>query len=253
MGIASFVFGREAFRTKISEIVVDCTLQIVTDLTAQVSKNPVQKGSNISDHVQLEPLVLKIEGLISESPIGNIQDEIASVLGGVAGGVLGKVGQATKVGGAGLGGTGLGAAIGSKMGGYLTGYSPDRTDGTFPQKAMGQLIDAYESRTPFLIRTFFWTGSEARKLYDSMVITALSFPQSPAEGRSLKFSLTAEKVKIVNLQVQTVDADFILGDQASNSGQAKTDLGRQGTEAPKAKTVTTSTGLLQELNELGDL
>jgi hypothetical protein len=251
MGIASFVFGREAFRTKIGEeIVVDCTVQLMTDLAASVTKHPIQGGSLISDHVNLEPLVLKIEGIISESPIGDIKTEVSAILTGVAAGLLGDAGSRTKVGGAGLVGSGLGAALGSKLGSKISGTSKSRDDGTYPQVAMQTLISARDERKPFLIRTFFQKGEAGKRLYENMVITQLSFPQSASDGRSLRFSLTCEKVNIVSLTVGKVDGDYVKGIQAANSASTKVDKGRQGPEDPKAKTVSGVTELTSELDDL---
>lgn len=51
-------------------IVLDCTTLEDHSYRAEVTKNPIEDGAPVSDHVSLEPVVLRVEGLVSDSPIG---------------------------------------------------------------------------------------------------------------------------------------------------------------------------------------
>lgn len=51
-------------------IVVDATIRDNPVYNADVTRNPVEDGSKITDHVQPNPIELTIEGEISETPIG---------------------------------------------------------------------------------------------------------------------------------------------------------------------------------------
>ena len=51
-------------------IVLDCCESEDHVYKADVTENPIEDGSSVSDHVSLKPVTLKIDGLVSDSPIG---------------------------------------------------------------------------------------------------------------------------------------------------------------------------------------
>lgn len=51
-------------------IVLDCTLSEDHTYQADVTENPIEDGSVVADHVNLKPIKLKIDGLVSDSPLG---------------------------------------------------------------------------------------------------------------------------------------------------------------------------------------
>lgn len=71
-------------------IVVDCTVSENHNFTCDMTEEPVEQGAKITDHVQLKPKQLTIEGVISDAPLGyaivgniqNIVKTVASVFGG---------------------------------------------------------------------------------------------------------------------------------------------------------------------------
>lgn len=251
MGLATFIFGREISRTQLGDtFVVDCTISMNTTFSADVTKSPVQKGSKITDHINLNPMSYQIEGLISESPIGGIGNEIESIAGGVFGGLVGTAAINSGIGPATGLLTGFGALFGATAGGELSKFVGARDEkGKAPRIAMKSLIDLMRSKQPFTIRTFFHSAKD-KSIYSNMVITNLSFPQSAKEGNSLRFNMTAEQIEIVNLDMGTVDAKFINGLQAGNSADSAKDLGQQGTESPKEPTKTFSS-TLYDLSSFG--
>jgi len=65
-------------------IVVDATISEEHTSSCDLTENPVEDGAKVTDHVQLKPSELTIEGVISDSPlgyaiIGNIQNLVRSV------------------------------------------------------------------------------------------------------------------------------------------------------------------------------
>ncbi len=65
-------------------IVIDALVTEEPSFTAEVTKNPVEGGAKISDHIQLKPVELSLEGVISDAPlgyavIGNIQNLVRQV------------------------------------------------------------------------------------------------------------------------------------------------------------------------------
>lgn len=51
-------------------IVLDCCESEDHVYKADVTENPIENGSPVADHVNLKPVTLKIDGLVSDSPIG---------------------------------------------------------------------------------------------------------------------------------------------------------------------------------------
>lgn len=230
--IQSGLFGYEKRLTRIGEsIIVDVTEVLTTDLEAEVTKWPVERSQDISDHIKLGPVRIQIQGFISNAPLGGIAGVAQSVAAGVLSGFGAQLAQNTRIGGTSLVGTGLGTAVGARLGGalgnYLRGQDPDVS---YPQKAMKALIDCYKDRKPFTIRTYFYPNENESNIYTNMVITALSFPQSVQTGDGLPFTLSAERIELVDLELKGVSGEFIRGFLAGNSAPPKADLGKQGTK-----------------------
>lgn len=67
----------------VAGIVVDATVSETHLSSCDLTENPVEDGAKITDHVQLKPSELTIEGVISDSPlgyavVGNIQNLVRS-------------------------------------------------------------------------------------------------------------------------------------------------------------------------------
>jgi hypothetical protein len=68
----------------VAGIVIDATVSEQHTTSCDLTENPVEEGAKITDHVQLKPAELSIEGVITDTPlgyavIGNIQNLIRSV------------------------------------------------------------------------------------------------------------------------------------------------------------------------------
>lgn len=237
MAFASLIFGRQKKHTAIGDhLIVDVTESVVTTQDATVTDNPVERGSDIADHVRTGHLSITIAGYISSTPTDEMRDLLSSIGAGVASGIGSALGAQSKIKGASTLGAGLGAVAGSMLGGGLGLFGRDGADDqTYAQKAMIKLLAAQRSQKPFTIQTFFFPSKGPENIYSDMVITQLSFPQTPAEGDGLKFTLTARRIEVVGLQIKGVSPDFIKGLQAGNSAPKTADLGGQATTAAPAK------------------
>lgn len=65
-------------------IIIDATVKETHVSECEVTKNPVEDGAPVTDHVQVQPKKLTIEGVISDTPlgfpvIGNVQNLVRSV------------------------------------------------------------------------------------------------------------------------------------------------------------------------------
>lgn len=68
MALLNIIFGRKV-RAQIGGITVDASIDEDHTLTCDVTENPVEDGANITDHVHLRPAELKINGVISDTPL----------------------------------------------------------------------------------------------------------------------------------------------------------------------------------------
>lgn len=68
MGLLGIIFGQG--KSSIGGLVIDATVNQDHVGSAEITKNPVESGAQITDHVQLNPNQLIIEGIISDTPLG---------------------------------------------------------------------------------------------------------------------------------------------------------------------------------------
>ena len=58
----------------IDDFLIDCSISENHTFDSDVTDYPVESGSNISDNIRPLPLVVEIEGVVSNTPIGLIAD-----------------------------------------------------------------------------------------------------------------------------------------------------------------------------------
>lgn len=239
MALLSLIFDRPiraSFETVVgSERVVvplDASISEGHERQASVTQNAIEDGSNVADHVKLNPVRLTIEGLISDTPVSLLQaglglgiSSASQLAAGAIGGVGGNI--AAEAAAFGLG----------SLAGLLTGAPRRASDGF---KFMEQL---WENRQPFTMVT-------ALKRYENMIMTQLSVPKSASIGKSLRFSMTLEQVRIVRSSLVAIPA-FQVGGNASAQSQAN--LGKQGTKDAGAESSSKASLLLQGFQSAGVL
>ena len=216
------------------EFPIDVTKAINTNLNARVTKFPVEGGGNVSDHVQVQPMTIQMDCLISESP----SQQLLSIASSVAAGVINATGAfqglsstfasaaasaAVSAAAGAIDAFGGGASGGSTYARLLTVRNENDPD--FPKKAMKGLIQMFEAGQPFEIRTFFTS-----EIYQNMVMTSLNFKQTAAEGDSLAFSMTCEKITTVK-SFDKNPSEIRMADPAGSSAASALQLGSQSTSA----------------------
>lgn len=88
MGILNILFGQQ--KAKIGSITIDASVEETHESSADLTENPVEEGAKITDHVQLKPNTLTINGVISDTPITfALLDDITGIVNTV-GRFLGK-------------------------------------------------------------------------------------------------------------------------------------------------------------------
>lgn len=237
---AEKILGLQKTRTSIDSFVIDVTEFIDTTLSAQVTRWPIEPDSKnpnlppvITDNIALDPLSFSLTGFISNAPVDDNLQFVKSIAQGVLAGLGGAIAQNTKIGGASLIGTGLGAGVGALAGGALAQFKRNGVgEEAYPKFAMKTLIDMYKAKKPFTIQTYFYPEVGESNIYSNMVITSLNFPQNVQTGDGLAFTMQCEQIQIVNLQINDVDGSFVKGFGAANGAPKKKDLGAQGTKTP---------------------
>lgn len=58
-------------KTSIGTLELDAAVSVTYSNSADVTSHPVEQGADVSDHVRAQPLDIKIEGVISNTPIAS--------------------------------------------------------------------------------------------------------------------------------------------------------------------------------------
>lgn len=74
MADATFLFRVSGPTQPLAALSLDASVQEVHAREAVVTEHPVEKGSDVGDHVRPRPITLQVEGLISNTPIGSAVD-----------------------------------------------------------------------------------------------------------------------------------------------------------------------------------
>jgi hypothetical protein len=172
---------------------------------------PVENGQVISDHVIVKPFSLELTGIITDSPIGDVQ---ALITQGVTSVVSKLVPPAGVV--AAAAGFSLFSTIGSSNRPSVAAYQ--------------QLLGLQANAQPFDVLTSLYR-------YSSMWIKSISVPRDAETGDSLVFTLTCVQLLLVTPQSVNVQ---IFANPALSANQA--DLGQQGVGLPNGFTAGVTGG-----------
>lgn len=61
-------FGGSGIKSQLGLLTLDVTIEEVHERSARVTEFPIEGGGNINDHVSLRPKVLRIKGLVTDTP-----------------------------------------------------------------------------------------------------------------------------------------------------------------------------------------
>lgn len=78
MAILDLLYRKK--RTEIGLIELDATISESHQYNSTVTKYPIEDGSDISDHIFNEPVVLSISGIVSDFPMGFLRGKIGSIV-----------------------------------------------------------------------------------------------------------------------------------------------------------------------------
>lgn len=173
MGLLAAFLGTQKrvqfIRNDKTVIQIDATMSETHGRTSTASKFPIEDGSSIGDHFILGNHTLKLQGIISDTPIRLEQALLTTAISAFVP-PLGVVA----------------VAAGANLVQRLFSSTPKSPS----VQAYEQLLDLQAQRQPFSVVTTL-------KRYDKMWITNLSAPRDSATGQALVFDLELEQVILV--------------------------------------------------------
>lgn len=241
MAAIDLLLGKQQFRTVIGIIKIngsitdpgmplDAAMSINHDFSANITRNPIEDGSDVTDHIRLENPVLQIEGFIAENPLSAIESAINIATGVVASGLGARFGGFSRI-------------ITAAGAGSLIAVLRNRQPGSninYPQAAYVALKKLWSDRIPFSVRTNL-------DLFDNMVISKLSFPRSAEIGKSLQFTATFEQVNLVKTATTIVPENLTKRSGAASNQK----LGKQPIKTASATNASNSTTLFDLYKRTG--
>lgn len=232
MGILNFILGEprrvEIFNTRLFKVEgapepnkatvaclsIDATIEETHSSVARPTEHPIESGSFVSDHVQIVPDELTIEGVHSNTPI-SFESQIAGLvtsgliaLSAKAAGQLGTVGRDSNVIRGAASGL-LGGVIAGTVGGLLGLENNDER----PKTAFEFLRAAQKAVSPLRIVTGF-------KEYSDMVLTDLTVPRRLEIGDAIRFTAVFKQIQLVKSGIAFVP-EVAIDVDANGSGKVK--------------------------------
>jgi hypothetical protein len=190
---------------------VDATLQFTETRTSQATDHPVETGGVISDHIIKRPLTLKLDGIVTDTPLGQTLLDTGTPLEAIS------TGQAQD---------------------QAKAYAQARAADPISNQAKDILRTLHDAKVQITLATGTTRGSNggAEQVFESMVIEQLEFPRDEKTGDAVRFTLSLKE--IITVESQTVPL-------ANTLKPGLKDTGRQGTTALEGKPKETASPLLR--------
>lgn len=200
---------------------VDATISEDHSLSAKVTQSNIEDGSDVSDHVIVDPRALSISGIISDTPITLAQSLIggaASTLGSVVDGPL----------------SGLATGIAAKFGSSLL------EDDTKPSKVAKEILEnMLIDKLPLSIITGIDT-------YTDMIMTKLNIIRNKSNTGGLQFTASFNKINVVFSDIVEVPIDKV-DPAVGTSAEKKKNLGKQAADKVNESTSRKASSVLFKL------
>jgi len=171
------------FNNKIGDLVIDYTESEIIEHSTTITNHPVSSGGNISDHVYNNPIIIKLDGSITDN---SLYTDINTLTGFFQGNVI------------------------SNIYNYITGPSQKQ-------------IFAFNFLETLKANKALITVVAKMKSYDNMIIESLSFSTDKSTGNRLMFNITLKQItfvtsKIVNISKPVFPSKKIEASNLSSMG-----------------------------------
>jgi len=203
----SIIAGKKS-PTFIDGIEIDATLSEGHDYSNSITSYPIEKGSDITDHVKQTPEEYTIEAITSNTPIKFISESIKGVISGID---LNKRKQDTFT-------TLLGYA----------GYSLPKQKG----------VELNKVSDPVLL-----TIVTGLRVYNDMIISSISFPIGINTGDALNYTIKFKKVTFLTVGITYTTKVNTANGKAPNIKNQAQKTEKTGKQEPKKTTSILQKGL----------
>lgn len=194
---------------------IDAAPNVNHSMISNITQNPIEDGSSITDHVNLEPRKVTINGLISETPLSISKAITNTAITAVAGQILPEFLQGSIV--------------------SLFQNSSDRV-----QDGYKVLKELWENKNPFSIQTNL-------ELYENMIIQSLSIPETVERG--LRFTMTLQQIKVVTTEFVRVPREKV-SDIVEHTATSKQEEGKKTTQSIDGETNKKASSILKKIQGL---
>lgn len=185
---------------------VQATLNESYNFNADITDNPVEEGSDVTDNINPRPLEISLTMKQSDTPIslGSAIRGAAVSAGSAAGSELGSLGRVA------------GGFAGGELSRLLRNESARRG---LAQTCYEQFRKMFEERNLITVQT-------GLDIFPNMAIQSINFSRNQSTGRAIDFVVTLRQIRIVRAQQITINvaAEQSVSDQASatqNDGRKK--------------------------------
>ena len=205
-------------------IVMDAITEEKPSYSAEITDHPVESGTEISDHFQPKPVMLRLKGKISSTPI-DAGVAIANVLAGGYQAFTNSQFRSNLLNSGVSQGIGL---VGASLQGKSQNIGASAASAAMDSVSRSILLTVYSNGIPFDVVT-------KRQRFSNMLIANMSFPRTDETGYSLDFEMELKQLRIVspNKVLKTQTSEDVISSAASS-----TNVGAQATQ--QASTQTTS-------------
>jgi hypothetical protein len=152
----------EKTKTQIGTVTVDAAVFIKHSISSSMTKNPVEEGAQVTDHVELNPQAISIQGVISDTPLD------FNVLNDIVKGNFKNLGKS-----------------------FSDGVKSSLNKSSRSVEQYQALMELWKSRKPFQVIT-------GLKVYDSMILTKLDVDQTSTTGQAIHFNADIEEIRIIS-------------------------------------------------------
>lgn len=204
---------------------------------AQVTQFPVETGQVVTDHIIVNPPELTVQGIITDSPIGNARSLLTEVI--ATGVTLAAPPLLVAAAGVGVG------AVSTAYANYEADQAAKKPGGqnvgamSLSQLAFAKLFalqggdpEAYPPAPPTLIHV-----SSRMRLYTNMAIKSISVPRDKTVSNAIVVQINLQKVFLIRPQTINVE---VLDNPGLAAGKAN--------EGPKDTTVNDALNAYNESN-----
>lgn len=188
---------QEITTATIGTVVVDASVNEVHTLTAEATEHAVEQGSDVSDHNHVRPILLSIQGLVSNHPIALPRSQAEGI-------TVVPVKFSWEVNA--FGGPGVVGAVFGAVGALLGGNSRSADAQGFSDE-FNRVFDAYAELDRMLANGELITIATALATYPNMMLQSVVVNRNGQTGDALPFTATAKQIRIVSTQTVAAPPD----------------------------------------------